>query len=339
MPVYNADQFLPEAIESVLDQTFHNFEFIIISDDISEKTQKILEYYRNKDNRIKIVYHDSRKGLVYSLNEGCFLSQGKYIARMDADDISYPERFEKQFEFLERHPDIGVCGTWMEHIKSEGSLIQKPKTPISHNLIEWNLFFGNPMDHPTIMMRKNAIENYGYYNIEGEFAEDYDLWARLIFHTKFANLPQYLFKYRFHDNNVSKINSNQQSQMNNKIQFSLLKQFFLNIAYKPDITFIESDLWGTSITNYSQVEKQFLILKTLYNSYLNNRTLSKSEKNQISQDFAKKILHFCIQSLKFNNTSCVKFGIYAIYLSPPIIIKEIVVISINFLVKVLRKIY
>lgn len=345
MPVYHPnDHFLIEAIESIINQTYKNFEFIIISDDTLDQTKTILDYYQNADKRIR-VYPQQREGLISSLNRGIRLSKGIYIARMDADDISHPERFEKQFDFLERHHDIGVCGTWMEFINADGNLIEKSKTPLSHNLIEWDLFFGCSMSHPTIMMRKKVIENYGYYNIEGEFAEDYDLWARLIFFTKFANLPIYLVKYRLHDNNVSAINIKSAWQTNKKTRFSLLKHFFLMIPIKPDFTFIESDLWGTPMINDSQVEKQLFLLQTLYKLYLNNRILSISEKKQISQDFSnrirdvsKTILYYGLHSLKFYNLNGMKYCIIALYLSPQTIIKEIVVISINVSVSVLKKI-
>jgi len=110
MSVYNAQKYLDEAIESILNQTYSNFEFIIINDGSTDKSLEIIENYAKKDSRI-IVINRENKGLIYSLNEGIRKANGKYIARMDADDISLPQRLEKQVEFMEKNKNIGICGT------------------------------------------------------------------------------------------------------------------------------------------------------------------------------------------------------------------------------------
>lgn len=114
MPVYNAEKFLKPAIESILNQTFSDFELIIIDDNSNDKTADIIKSYN--DNRIKHIVNPNRIGFTNSLNQGLKIAQGDYIARMDADDISDPERFSKEIEFLENNPDIGVCGSWMKII-------------------------------------------------------------------------------------------------------------------------------------------------------------------------------------------------------------------------------
>ncbi|HAS7841575.1 TPA: glycosyltransferase family 2 protein, partial [Vibrio cholerae] len=113
MSVYNGEKYLGEAIDSILKQTFSDFEFIIINDGSTDKTLEIIKSYMKKDDRIVLVSREN-KGLIVSLNEGLDLAKGQYIARMDADDISIKSRFEKQIEFLDSNPDIGVCGTWVE---------------------------------------------------------------------------------------------------------------------------------------------------------------------------------------------------------------------------------
>lgn len=338
MPVYHTNNnFLSEAIESIINQTYQNFEFIIISDDTLERTKEILNYYQNVDKRIR-VYYQQREGLISSLNRGIHLAKGKYIARMDSDDISHPERLKKQIEFLDRHPDIGVCGTLMDNINADGIFVGKTTTPLSHNLIEWNLFFGCSMSHPTIMMRKEVIENYGYYNIEGEFAEDYELWTRLILQTKFANLSESLLKLRLHGNNVSVINIQRAWKTNSKTRYSFLKRFFFSINTKQKITFIESDVWGAVKTNNSQIVKQLYLLQKLYQLYVENRILSDFEKLEIFNEFSnrkvyfsKEILHCGLNSLRKNNARGLMYCLIALYTTPQI--------TINEMVSILKKIF
>lgn len=202
MPVYNGEKYLYEAIESIQNQTFNDFEFIIINDGSTDNTARILESYRRQDNRIR-VYDQSNQGLAASLNRGLNLARGIYIARMDADDISLPERFTEQVMFMEKHPEIGVCGTWVSNI---GELSCKPWTPpIDDATIRCQLLFNVPLVHPSVMMRRSLFTDFGLLYPDYPHAEDYALWAQASLYTKFANIPQILLSYRHHDCQVGQV--------------------------------------------------------------------------------------------------------------------------------------
>ncbi len=201
MSVYNSDKFLGRAVESILNQTYKDFEFIIINDGSTDNSSRILKEYEQTDKRIR-VYDQQNKGLIDSLNRGCRLARGEYIARMDADDISLPERLEKQIDFLKRHVEIGILGTWTEIIDTQGNHKYIKRRPVSSKLIEWSLLFKNSIAHPSVMMRRDIIEKLNYYRPQAHHIEDYDLWTRAIEVTQIANLPSILLLHRIHENSI-----------------------------------------------------------------------------------------------------------------------------------------
>lgn len=200
MPVYNGEKFVSEAIESTLNQSFRSFQFLIIDDGSIDKTEEIIRSYA--DERILFVKHSRNWGIPATRNDGLARSVGKYIALMDADDIASPYRLEKQIDFLERNPAIGVCGTWYKKI--HGSIETETRFPTDHSQILFWLLFDNTFGQNTIVLRKSIIEKYGLrYDESLPFAEDYDFWVRCSLYTKIANLPEALVWYRFHDDNSS----------------------------------------------------------------------------------------------------------------------------------------
>jgi len=185
MPVFNAEKYIHEAIESILNQTFTDFEFIIINDGSSDETQNII--LRFNDPRIKLYNNDFNMGLVYSLNKGIQYARGKYIARMDADDISLPHRLEIQVNYLNLNQSIGVVGSNCIYINKDGVKGDKTNLPIDHQSIAWLLFFSVPIIHPSVMIRSEILKfTNGYDSLivtasrERYSAEDYNLWIRLL---------------------------------------------------------------------------------------------------------------------------------------------------------------
>lgn len=201
MPVYNAEKYIAEAIESILNQTYSDFEFIIIDDGSNDNSYQILQSYAVKDDRIKLYRNDINLKLPKTLNFGIEQAQGKYIARMDADDISLPERFAKQIEFMESHPDVGVCGTWFKEFK-DNDINSIVRTSTNHasdtEMLKIQLLFGGCfIAHPTVMIRNTVIHSHRYDISLGGDAEDYELWNRLInLDYKFINIPTVLLHYR-----------------------------------------------------------------------------------------------------------------------------------------------
>ena len=151
MPAYNSEQYVAESIESILNQTFTDFEFIIINDGSTDNTAKIIDEYAKRDERIKFVNNSKNKGLIGVLNEGLNLARGEYIARMDSDDISLPTRFERQIAYMELHPKCGVLGTWFQMFGNASNIVRHPKRI---NLL--NLLRDQHVGHPTVMIRKSV---------------------------------------------------------------------------------------------------------------------------------------------------------------------------------------
>jgi len=209
LPVYNCEEYIGLAIDSILSQTYTNFELIIIDDCSTDSTPKILESY--KDSRIRIIRNSKNIGISRSLNLGVSFSNGKLIARMDADDISLSERLKAQVEFMRTNPEIGVLGTQFLKIADNGEIINI-KLPIKNEDIFYFFLFANPIAHPTVMIRKEILLETPYDN-DSVYAEDYNLWAKLLYTTKFANLPDVFLHYRVWNKQVSSTKIQQQAQV------------------------------------------------------------------------------------------------------------------------------
>lgn len=202
MSVYNGERFLREAVESILDQSFLEFEFIIINDGSTDFTAEMLDSYQKNDPRVH-VYHQENRGLVESLNRGCGLAQGSYIARMDADDISVKNRLMWQVDFMEKHPEVGVLGGAAEIIDTTGNSLRTAANPIEDHEIRYALLDDCPVWHPTVLMRKDVFVSVGGYRKVVFGAEDYDLWLRIADHYQLANLEAVLLHYRLHPYQVT----------------------------------------------------------------------------------------------------------------------------------------
>jgi len=201
MATYKAENTLGEAIESVLYQTFSDFEFIIIDDNSLDSTSEILTKYSNQDSRIKVFRNSSNIGLTRSLNRGLAEAKGSYIARMDSDDICMKNRFDEQVTYLENNKKIGVCGTYVE-IFGEKTGVRKHSD--NSEELKVRTLFSSQFCHPSTMIRKEILlENGIEYNVSFLVAQDYELWARLIPICDFGTVPKQLLRYRVHDQQIS----------------------------------------------------------------------------------------------------------------------------------------
>lgn len=261
MPVYNTEEiFLREAIESILNQTYADFEFLIIDDGSTNNTEDIILSY--KDERIKYIKNEQNIGLIKTLNKGINLAQGEYIARMDSDDISLPERFAKQVKFLDENPDIDVLGTWFQCLPS-GRIVET--SPKDKDIKEHLLVNSNDIGHPTVMIRRATIIKYELkYDENALYVEDYALWLSLIDKIKFANLTEVLLNYRIHGNNVCNKNATAQSLNCQKIMVIAQGKYFgidntcmLNLIEKLKKGEIINSTELLAITKYAnQIKKQ-----------------------------------------------------------------------------------
>lgn len=199
MPVYNAAKYLHESIDSILQQTFEDFEFFIIDDASTDESVQIIESY--SDKRIRFIQKPINTGYTDSLNMAIALAKGKYIARMDADDISLPTRFEMQFNYMEKHLDVLVLGTPYKVIDTD-TIVQ---APLSNDEAKVVAIMDVPVAHPSVLIRKEVFEKYElFYNRNAEPAEDYDLWSKVLNFGKIENLPDILLHYRNHEGQISR---------------------------------------------------------------------------------------------------------------------------------------
>lgn len=203
MSVYNGKKYLRESIESILNQTFNDFEFIIVNDASADKTKEILEEYVKKDPRIKIITNLINIGLTKSLNKALKIAQGEYIVRQDADDLSLSERLEKQIEFLKNNPKIKLLGTFGYSINGEGKILREEKFPTRHEEIKKAFIKRNQFIHGSVIIEKKALDQIGFYNEDFETTQDYELWFRFLREFKTANLPLFLVKKRYSKKMVS----------------------------------------------------------------------------------------------------------------------------------------
>lgn len=203
MPVYNADRYVAQAVESILAQTLPAFEFLIVDDGSTDRSLAILKRYAAQDPRIHLISRPNT-GIAIALNELLHLAQAEYIARMDADDIALPERFSRQIDFLQQQPDVVCAGGAHELIDQKGRLLTCLELPLSNEEIQRSALAGHgSICHPCAMIRRSALLAIGGYDETLVPAEDLDLWLKLGELGQLANLKQTVLKYRLHLNSAS----------------------------------------------------------------------------------------------------------------------------------------
>lgn len=265
MSAYNAEKYISESTKSILNQSYKNIEFIVINDGSTDNTLSLIKKF--KDPRIILINNKKNKGLIYSLNRGLRLSKGKYIARMDADDISFKNRFQVQVNFMEKHKDIGVCGSWAKTFGEKKGLW---KTPIESIDIKTMMIFDSPLIHPSVILRKSIIKKYPNYIR----AEDYGLWVELMNKTRFHNIPEYLIKYRLHE--LSKQQMKDVGLSILSIRKIVLEKAGIKLSQKEFITFNNFANWKTVKTE-KQLDNVYQILtkilKQSNKKYFSKKTL------------------------------------------------------------------
>jgi glycosyltransferase involved in cell wall biosynthesis len=224
LPVLNGQAYLQEAVDSILEQTFSNFELICIDDGSTDDGVFIME--RIRDPRWKLVRHKKQKGLSYSLNEGIRIARGKYVARMDSDDICHPRRFERQVQFLNRNPKVDVLGTWAKTLGARRE--QTWRYPEDNARIQAELLFNSAIVHSSVMLRRARFVQRGIaYDVGVQRAQDYELWTRPAAGLRFANLPEALLTYRLHSGQVGKAYGKQQQQVASLVRERQLRRLGL----------------------------------------------------------------------------------------------------------------
>ncbi|MBI3951597.1 MAG: glycosyltransferase [Acidobacteria bacterium] len=202
MPVYNGAPFLREAIESILSQTFTDFEFIIVDDGSTDETPEILGSY--SDPRIRLLHHETNQGLTASLNDGLAVARGQLIARQDADDISLPQRLAVQVAFMEAYPEMGLIGSARIRISEDGTDLHTSAPETDNLKLKWLLLFRNQFTHTAVMFRRELAEAAGRYRRDEYPSDDYGLWSRMAKRAKLANISEPLVKYRIRCGSITR---------------------------------------------------------------------------------------------------------------------------------------
>jgi glycosyltransferase involved in cell wall biosynthesis len=248
MPVYNGEQFIKEAIESILSQSFTNFEFLIIDDGSTDTTPQIVQSY--VDSRIRYIKNEKNLGISHTLNKGLEMASAELIARMDADDISYPNRLQKQYEYLESHPSCALLSSWAREILENGEPIKVEEW--ESDTYYYNLNFECVIYHPTVMYRRSVVIDIGGYSIP--YCEDYDLWWKIARDFEIHNLSEVLIDYRSTTSSLSRVtkkeeyeNAQQQLVLRNIIHYTgpkfHLKEYELAyLRYEPDMILKQNNL-------------------------------------------------------------------------------------------------
>ncbi|WP_052055447.1 glycosyltransferase family A protein [Myxosarcina sp. GI1] len=225
MCVYNGETHLKEAVNSILKQTFKDFEFVIVDDGSTDSSWQILNEYSIKDSRIVLVQNQENLGLEKSLNKGLAATTGKYLARQDADDISFPERLQLQVNFLDTHQQVGAVGSSIEFIDRQGKVLSKQNLPEDHDSLQSLLLINNCLWHSSMTVRNSLLKELGGYNEQMLHAEDYDLWWRISCNSCLATLPDVLLHYR-QDNSaaITKLKRKKQLQCSQQISYKAINQ-------------------------------------------------------------------------------------------------------------------
>ena len=283
MSVYNGERYLRESVDSILNQTYTDFEFIIIDDGSTDSTQSIIDEYAAKDKRIITMQNNQRIHLTKSLNLGLKKARGIYIARQDADDISLPERLKTQIEYMEKNSEVGILGTSAEYIDGIGKHIKISLKQTNRNIIGWELLFHNPLIHSSVIFKSELVRSLGGYDEGFLRSQDYALWSKCSSFTIINKLPNILLKHRtrykpIHNViNIEKIPTSIRI-MHNNIQTLLNK----SIPIK-NIKLLR--LVKTSpLKSPSEYQIAFALLNQIYKAYLKDKQLDRTTMELIDSD-------------------------------------------------------
>lgn len=283
MPVYNGEKYLKTAINSIINQTYPNFEFLIINDGSTDRSEEIIKVYA--DPRIIYIKNEDNKGIVATLNIGLEMSQGKYIARMDADDIAHPNRLKMQLNFMLSQPECKLCGTRAIAINENGMETYKLKRPYVAADIKVQHLFRNSFIHPTVMLDAEVAREFKYA-ANYEYAEDYYLFSQIALNYEVANLKEPLLYYRIHSENIT---SKKQHEMNN--------------SEMKTMNYLLSNLFTEQVSEREVLIHHLFLTRDFENIDLHTieaHLLKIKSTNEIKQAYDHKLLSVMLQKEWFN---------------------------------------
>lgn len=226
MPVYNGEQFLTETIDSVLTQTFNDYDFLIINDGSTDNSESIIKSY--KDTRIKYLSNEVNLGLVKTLNKGIELTNTEFLARMDADDLWEPSKLDKQIRLMDENPEVGLCGT---SVRKFGNINGDFIFPRNNETLKVGFLFYCTMSHPSVVYRTSFLKESGLrYRSEYFPAEDYKMWIDCIDKTQVRNIPEILVYYRQHEQQICQEKQDSQKEKTDNVRMEILKKIYPKIT-------------------------------------------------------------------------------------------------------------
>jgi Glycosyl transferase family 2 len=268
MPAFNAEKYVAEAIDSILSQTFTDFEFIIINDGSTDGTADVLEAFRRRDPRIQI-HHQENSGVATAMNLGCSMARGEYVARMDADDISLPARLAAQVSYLDRYPEMGLCGTWIYSFgDAEEILVRYPEEP---DIALCTLPFQMPFAGGSVMFERELWSKTGLRYQTGIGAtDDYQFIVECAKHSKVSSVPEVLYRYRNHSAQVTQVQREQQQRFARQIRLHQLEHLGL-VPTEDEVNLHESVCAWQMEGDQDRVKKIETWLMKLRSTNLKNR--------------------------------------------------------------------
>lgn len=305
MSVYNDAAYVGEAIGSIIEQTWQDWELLIINDGSTDESAKVIENF--VDGRIKFINNPKNLGLTRSLKKGVEQARCKYLARMDADDIALPERLENQVNFLDQNLDVGIVGTKIIYFDDRTGIYEIPSVLEDHLNINWTVLFGSPFPHPSVMIRKSVLDQYDL-NYDPKFltAQDYDLWTKLLTRTKGANLSTPLLKYRLRQG-ISQSRKAEQYEFHRQICCRTIQSQFpeLNLTseeiYQIGARFFNPDIFAPVAPSVKS-DREILQILTNY-FYLLRSFLKKYPSSPASKNFKKiKSIEIGRELIKLNKS-------------------------------------
>jgi glycosyltransferase involved in cell wall biosynthesis len=280
MPVYNGDKYLREAIDSILNQSFHDYEFLIIDDGSTDRSAEVIESYN--DSRIQFVRNKVNLGLIAALNMGLALARGEYVARMDQDDISLPERLKKQADFMDQHSNLGICGTWSQTF-GEVEKSWLTSFPVGHVEIMSQLLFNTAISHPTAMFDMKKFRSLNLrYDMNALHAEDYNLWVEASDYFNLGNVPEVLLLYRVHHQQTCQAESKRQQQTTAMIREKMLDKMGV-VASDDEI------MLHLQISNYFWEKSRHF--------YADSKRWFKKLEGMVDPRYKKAVRRECLQRL------------------------------------------
>lgn len=287
MSVYNGERYLRQSVESILKQTFDDFEFIIIDDGSTDNASGILEEYQKSDSRIRLLRQENM-GLTRSLNRGINLAKGEYIARMDSDDISTPERLAKEVGFLDENTEFVLVGSWADVIDDGGAskiVWKSPHYPASDLMCRWRLLFNNCFMHSSVMFRREAVLKLGGYDENLRQGQDYDLWVKMAAAGKIANLPLMLTKLRkFHADNIGSRYEKETDRIREKVASGYAGRLIGNFDHDSHLLFIDQVIRND--LSLMQVKSVVGLAGDIMKKFFLQNTADKTSQGEIRNELA-----------------------------------------------------